>query len=200
MTIGGPSGRAGDDVCELPTRTTPRWVVTEPMSSDPHHLLRIYVRDHHAASVAGVALVRRCARNNASTEFEDSLVELVEQISGDQRSLDEMMDGWLAVSPSPVRVIAARAGELVARVKSNGRFTKYSPSSRVVELEALVAGVSAKRQLWRSLAAVARGDATFADPVVEAGLSTLEADATVQLDRLFDLHRRAVDVGFVDPG
>jgi hypothetical protein len=168
------------------------------MSSDPHHLLRIYVRDHHAASVAGLSLAQRCAHNNAGTEFEDALVELADRIADDQHSLEEVMDGWLTVSPSPVRVAVARAGELVGRVKSNGRVATYSPSSRVVELEGLVAGVSAKRQLWRCLAAVADADATFADPVAAARLDTLEAGAADQLDRLLALHRRAVDLAFVD--
>jgi hypothetical protein len=168
------------------------------MSSDAHDLLRIYVRDHHAAAVAGVALAQRCARNNAGTEYEDELVGLAQAIADDKRLLEQVMDGWLAVSASPVRVTAARVGELLARAKANGRFFRYSPSSRVVELEALVAGVSAKRQLWRCLAAVAKRDVTFADPVAAAQLETLEAGAALQLDRLFELHLRATEAAFVD--
>ncbi len=167
------------------------------MSGDAHQLLRLYVRDHHAASVAGVALVQRCARNNADTGYEAELFELAEAIADDQRSLKEAMDGWLDVSASLVRVTAARMGELLARLKANGRITTYSPSSRVVELEALVAGVSSKRQLWRCLAAVAEHDVSLADPVTAARFTALEAGAALQLDRLVNLHRQATEAAFV---
>jgi hypothetical protein len=128
------------------------------------------------------------------------LVALAQAVADDQRLLEQVMDGWLGVSGSVVRVTGARVAELLARAKANGRFWRYSPSSRVVELEALVAGVSAKRQLWRCLSVVADQDVTFADPVVAAQLATLEVDASHQLDRLFDLHRRATDAAFVDHG
>jgi hypothetical protein len=167
------------------------------MSSDPHDLLRIYVRDHHTASAGGVALARRCADNNAGTEFEPELVALAGAIADDQRSLDDVM-AWLAVSPSPVRLAVVRVGELFARLKLNGRIFGYSPSSRIVELEALTAGVSAKRQLWRALRAVSADDSTFADPVAASRLATLEAAASSQLDAIAALHRRAVDVAFVE--
>ena len=167
------------------------------MSSDPHDLLRIYVRDHHTASAGGVALSRRCADNNAGTEFGPELVRLAGAIADDQRSLDDVMV-WLGVSPSPVRLTVARLSELFARLKLNGRIFGYSPSSRIVELEALTAGVSAKRQLWRALGAVAAGDSTFADPVAASQLVALEAAASAQLDVIVALHRRAVDVAFVD--
>jgi hypothetical protein len=167
------------------------------MSSDPHHLLRLYVRDHHAASAGGVALARRCADNNATTEFELDLVALADSIAADQRSLEEVMV-WLAVTPSPVRLAVARVGEFVARLKANGRIVTYSPSSRIVELEALTAGVSAKRQLWRSLRAVAAADSTFIDPIAASKLGALEEAASAQLDTIFALHRRAVDVAFVE--
>jgi len=167
------------------------------MNSDPHHLLRVYVRDHHAASAGGVALVRRIASNNEGNEFEPGLLELADSIADDQRSLEDVMV-WLAVAPSPAREMVARAGEFIARLKSNGRIVHYSPSSRIVELEALTAGVSAKRQLWRTLRAVAAHDSTFADPVTLSELVALEEMATAQLESIFALHRRAVEVAFVE--
>jgi hypothetical protein len=167
------------------------------MSSDRHHLLRVYVRDHHAASAAGVALARRSANNNKGTEFEPPLLELADGIADDQQSLEDVM-AWLAVSPSAVRLMAARAGELVARLKANGRFVDYSPSSRVVELEALTAGVSAKRQLWRTLRPIAAHDSTFADPVTLSELVAREDMATAQLESIFAMHDRAVELAFVE--
>jgi hypothetical protein len=55
----------GDDLRSKMNRNRTDRVSGVTMSSDPHHLLRIYVRDHHAASVAGVALAERCAREAA---------------------------------------------------------------------------------------------------------------------------------------
>jgi hypothetical protein len=168
------------------------------MSSDPHHLLRLYVRDHHAASMGGLALARRCAHNNSGTEFEPALLQIAGDIADDQRSLAEVMD-WLGVSPSPARVGLARLGELLARVKSNGTVVRYSPGSRIIEFEALIAGVSAKRQLWRALRAVAAHDATFADPVTLSELVALDDAASDQLDCIIGMHARAVEVAFLEP-
>jgi len=172
--------------------------VAPPMSSDAHHLLRLYVRDHHTAAAGGVALARRCADNNVDTEFERDLAALADAVEEDQRALEDVMV-WLSVSPSPTRLAVARAGEFVARLKANGRIVEYSPSSRIVELEALSAGVTGKRQLWRALRAVAVGDATFADPVAASKLGLLEDGASQQLESIVALHRRAVAVAFVEP-
>jgi hypothetical protein len=168
------------------------------MSSDQHDLLRIYVRDHHSASAAGAALSRRCANNNVGTEFEQALADLATAIAEDQHWLEEVMD-WLVVSPSRFRMTVARLGEFVSRLKLNARLFEYSPLSRVVELETLTAGVSAKRQLWRSLGAVAAHDSTFADALAKVEFAQLEQRASEQLETIFALHRRAADFAFVNP-
>ena len=67
--------------------------------------------DHHTASAGGVALSRRCAENNAGTDFEHDLVWLAAAIADDQRSLEDVMV-WLGVSPSPIRLTIARVGEV----------------------------------------------------------------------------------------
>jgi hypothetical protein len=69
----------------------------------------------------------------------------------------------------------------------------------VIELEALSAGVTAKRQLWRSLEAVAADDSTFADALAKVEFTQLEKRASNQLESIFALHRRAVELAFVDP-
>jgi hypothetical protein len=57
----------------------------------------------------------------------------------------------LAVTPSALKVGAARVAELVGRMKLNGRIFARSPLSSVVELETLVVGVRGKEALWTAL-------------------------------------------------
>lgn len=114
-------------------------------------LLGIYLRDHHAASAAGLNLARRLARENASTPFGDDLAGLVEQIAEDRAKLGAVLRAQ-AVEPSHVKLVLARAGERLSRLKLNGRVLRYSPLSRLIELETLAAGIEAKRCLWQALA------------------------------------------------
>ncbi len=116
-------------------------------------LLAIYLRDHHAGSSAGVALARRAARNGAALEHGDELAAIARQIDHDRETLERLMAG-LGVRPSAVKVAGARAGEVIGRLKANGRFRERSPLSNVVELELLALGIMGKRKLWEALAGV----------------------------------------------
>ena len=49
--------------------------------------------------------------------------------------------------------------EALARLKLNGSFRSYSPLSRLVELEALLAGIEAKRSMWLTFASSAVSNA-----------------------------------------
>ena len=66
-------------------------------------------------------------------------------------------------------------GSQLGRLKLNGRLVRRSPLSDVLELEALGAGVTAKRDLWLALG------------VVEPAIPELDADQLVRLQQ------RAVD-------
>ena len=70
--------------------------------------------------------------------------------------------------------------------------TPNSPSSRVVELEGLLAGIDAKRNLWRSL----RTAAAARPALAETALDDLIARATSQRDRLLVEHERAARNAF----
>jgi hypothetical protein len=78
--------------------------------------------------------------------------------------------------------------ERVARLKLNGSLIGYSPLSRVLELEALIAGVKAKRLLWDSLrhTEAARG----------VDLDLMESRAKQQLDTLVAIHEEAAAIAF----
>lgn len=160
-------------------------------AADAEQLLAVYLRDHHAAAGAGLALVRRCHDNNLGTEFEQELGDLVAKIASDADRLSDAM-ATLGVEPSRVKVVMAKAGEFIARFKANGRLFEYSPASRVVELEALIAGITAKRQLWRSL------NAAEQSAFDRTELEMLSARADEQIAVVDALHGRAAAIAF-DP-
>ena len=113
-------------------------------------LLGIYLRDHYAASAAGLDLARRLARENASTPFGGDLAGLAGEIADDRATLGAVLRA-LAIGPSRVKIVLAKAVERLSRLKPNGHVLHYSPLSRVIELETLAAGIEAKRGLWQAL-------------------------------------------------
>jgi hypothetical protein len=162
---------------------------TETKTAD--HLLAVYLRDHFAGAAAGLALAERCQRANDDNPLGAVLTEIAAEISEDRDSLRAIMSA-LDVSEDPIKAMLGQAAEVVGRLKSNGVFTHYSPSSRVVELEGLLAGIDAKRNLWHSLQLAAATRATLD----VAALDRLVARATSQRDRLQAEHARAAGDAF----
>ncbi len=122
------------------------------MTAEPDCLLEIYLADHAAAATAGAALARRTAQSNSTNEYGDFLSGLSDAIEEDRRSLQQII-AQLGFRESRSKEAVAWLGEKVARLKLNGRLRKYSPLSRVLELEALSVGVAGKLALWESLLA-----------------------------------------------
>jgi hypothetical protein len=158
--------------------------------ADAERLFHIYLRDHHAADVAGLALAHRALQNNAGSEYEAELRTFVEDIEEDSKAL-RMAMAELGIEPSPVKMLVARGSEFISRLKTNGRIVHYSPSSRVLEFEGLAAGLAAKQQFWRSLT-VAKQDVIPADQ-----LDHLIERAGDQAERVDALHARAARTAFV---
>ncbi|MGE5636863.1 MAG: hypothetical protein ACM3UV_07995 [Nocardioidaceae bacterium] len=120
-------------------------------------LLAIYLNDHLGASTGGLELARRALRSNPDRELGRFLTRLVHEIEEDRTELRSIM--WaLGVKDDRVKLAAGWLGERAGRLKLNGRLRGYSPLSRVLELEALIAGVEAKLALWRALRALAPGE------------------------------------------
>jgi hypothetical protein len=153
--------------------------------------LAVYLRDHFAGATAGLALVRRSRRQNTGSGLGEVLAGIETEIDEDRRSLQAMMSR-LGVAPSSFKSALGAAAEAVGRLKSNGRIFRSSPSTPVVELEGLAAGVLTKRNLWRSLRAAAANrpglDVTELDTLIER--------ATSQLDRLLAAHGDAARDAF----
>ena len=113
-------------------------------------LLGIYLNDHLAGAVAATEVARRCLGNNLQTALGVDLKRIVREIEEDRAALESVMDR-LGVARSPVKTTAARVLGQIGRLKLNGRLLRYSPLSRLEELEALAVGVEAKKAMWVAL-------------------------------------------------
>jgi hypothetical protein len=117
-------------------------------------LLRIYMQDHLAAATGGVQLARRARGANEGTTYGDALARIADEIEADRRSLEAMMED-LGFGADRAKNLALWAAEKAGRLKTNGQLRGYSPLSRLIELEGLVAGINGKLSLWRALIEVA---------------------------------------------
>jgi len=151
-------------------------------------LLPIYLNDHLAAGTGGCELARRAAGSNEGTELGDFLADLAAQLQADHAQLEDVMVR-LDVGRDQLKVGAGWLGEKVGRLKLNGRLFDYSPLSRVIELEGLIAGVTAKLALWRTLAAAAPTEPR----VAEIDFVHLIERAEAQRAALNEHHARAVE-------
>jgi hypothetical protein len=125
-------------------------------------LLSIYLNDHLAASTGGCELARRAAGSNQGTELGDFLADFAAEAEAHRAQLEDVMLR-LGVRRDDIKVGAGWVAEKFGRLKLNGRLFSYSPLSRVVEFEALIAGSSARELLWRTLAAAAPDEPRIAD-------------------------------------
>ena len=95
-------------------------------------------------------LARRVAGSNRSTSYGPVLERLAEEIEEDRRTLEDIMER-LSVRRDRLKVALAWSGEKAGRLKLNGELLRYSPLSRLEELEGLALGVEGKLALWQTL-------------------------------------------------
>jgi hypothetical protein len=153
--------------------------------------LATYLRDHRAGAAGGLSLFQRAARANADTELGPLLRQLTTEVEDDCAALEAIMER-LGVQPHWLKVAIAPVAERVGRLKLNRHLFRYSPLSRVVELELLIAGVETKRNGWRSLFALAERH----EALDQAQLAELIERASSQILRLRDAHRSAATDAF----
>ena len=126
-------------------------------SAVPRKLLAVYLNDHLAGATLGLELVRRTARENRDSTLGSFLADvLLPEIEEDRRTLQRLM-GQIRIAPSRPKVAAAWLAEKLGRLKLNGELRRYSPLSRLVELEGLAVGIEGKRSLWLALEAASDG-------------------------------------------
>ncbi len=104
------------------------------MGNERQRLLHIYLTDHWAGSGGGVSLAKRIAKENSSNELGHEVSKIAREIEDDQAELERIM-GHLGARKRRWRIAGALLGERLARLKPNGKVFRYSPLSRVLELE-----------------------------------------------------------------
>jgi hypothetical protein len=150
--------------------------------------LTIYLNDHLAGATFGSELVDRMVRENTGSEFEMPLRDLAVEIHKDHAELESIVDD-LRRPRDQIKRALGWGVEKVGRLKPNGRLVGYTPLGRLLELEALAAGVSGKRALWRSLGAVRLEEA-----LPGTRLAELIARADGQLAEIERLHADAAAI------
>ena len=160
------------------------------LTADARTYLRVYLNDHRAGAAGGQALAKRCLRNNPRSELGDTLRQLLPELESEAKTLEGIIER-LDTTANRVKQVLAVAGERAARLKLNGSFRHYSPLSRLVEVEALLAGIEAKRSMWLAFASSAVSDA-----VADVDFEALATRATEQRRRLQPHHREAARVAF----
>ena len=144
--------------------------------------IAIYLRDHHAAAVAGTRLARRIAHPRGTTS---DLSAVAFEIHEDLAALEAIMRS-LGVERDRMKDAIARVGERLGRLKPNGRLRERSPLSDVLELETLIVGITGKRALWLSLRASSAAPRDDLDRLVERAESQMK---TVEEARLHAVER-----------
>jgi hypothetical protein len=105
-----------------------------------------------ALRTAGEAreLARRTRASNKGTPLGDYLELLTSEIESDRETL-ERLTAELGIRRDRLKAFGAWAAEKLGRSKLNGQLTGYSPLSRLLELESLYLGITARREMWRAL-------------------------------------------------
>ncbi len=160
-------------------------------SATADQLFHIYLNDHRTGAIAAHRLAIRSNHANRGTEFGDFLEGFIADLEEDIGQLDSLFE-WCSVSTNRPKLMAARLGDVLGRLKLNGRLTEYSPLSRLIEFETLSVGVFGKRQLWLTIAALP-ADHPAAD-VVDVSRLIERADSQVQA--LDEFTARAAAIAF----
>ena len=113
--------------------------------------LGIYLNDHLAGAIGGLALARRASKNNAGTPLGAFLQGFASVLAEDERAVRQTLEAT-GHRPNVVKIAGGWLSEKMGRLKTNGELLQYSPLSRLIELEELLVGSMGRAQLFRSLA------------------------------------------------
>jgi hypothetical protein len=166
--------------------------VTQERDAAGAGLLGIYLNDHLATLTLAVELARRAANARRGKPSGDSLERVGAELDDDRSALLEIMRA-LDVPVRQYKVIAARAAELIGRLKPNGHLLSRSPLSDIVEVEGLRAAVQANVSCWGTLHQLAAREPRLdTDRLME-----LLGRAQRQSDALEECRRQAVTEAFL---
>jgi hypothetical protein len=112
--------------------------------------LATYLNDRHAILVAGNELAGRARASNEGTVYGPALERIERDLDADRTLLRGIMQAH-DVTPDRLKSGAAWVGEKLGRLKPNDQLRGYSPLSRMVELDALTAVITALDGMWTAL-------------------------------------------------
>ena len=110
----------------------------------------VYLRDHELGAHGGVRAFERAARSHRSRPWGADLAQLAAQVREDLRTERRILRS-ARVRRHRIAPIGVAIGERLGRLKGNGAVLRRSPTTDLVELEALLTMVRAKRTGWRAL-------------------------------------------------
>lgn len=116
-----------------------------------------YLNDRLALTVAGAELAGRARSSNQGTDYEELFARAETDLEADRELLERLMADHDA-KPDRLKSGLAWVGEKLGRLKPNDAIVRYSPLSRVVELDALTAMISVLDGSWAALDHVLGGD------------------------------------------
>lgn len=148
--------------------------------------LTIYLRDHLAMARAGLEYCRRVIRENQGNSVGEHLEAMAVELEEEAETLTRALK-LLDVEPSQLKMAGAWLVEKMGRLKFNGELTRYSPLSRVFELEFMMAATQARRGLWRTL----RDGRHMYPELDELPAERLSQRCGAHLETLRELHEKA---------
>lgn len=123
--------------------------------------LVIYLQDHLAGSEAGLRRFQAAAKSNAGTPLGAFLERCVRDLKQERQILRATLRAAGGHRPLMKQSLAFVA-EKLSHLKINGHLAKYTPLSRVEDLEALCLGVHGKLRMWKVLHELSRKDGRLA--------------------------------------
>ncbi|MFF3562730.1 hypothetical protein ACFYXS_22080 [Streptomyces sp. NPDC002574] len=153
-------------------------------------VLGIYLNDHLAGSTAGRNLARHLAEHHRSSPYGGELSRVADEITEDRQALLDLMAA-LDVPARRHKVYAGWLAEKGRLLKLNGRLTRRSGLSTMIELETLRLGIEGKTLLWRTLLSLTPHRA-----LDEAQLKGLLERAREQADTVEAVRRHAAVAAF----
>ncbi len=161
------------------------------MTDEAFEMLSTYLDDHRAGAAGGRSLVRRMANENSDTGWAEKLATLADEIEADVRTLDEVRRS-LGVRGGLAKRGLARLAAEAGRLKLNRRLVGYSPLSRVLEAEAMMAGVTARKCLWSAM----QGRGEVGDHTARFDFAALEKKAVEHIELLTEFHTESAKTAF----
>jgi hypothetical protein len=154
-------------------------------------LLEVYLNDHYAAARGGIDLLDRTLANNEDNELAERLRPIRDEVARDREELEALIDR-LGFEVQHYKEIGASVAETLGRLKPNRELTGYSDLSRLLELEGLCSGITAKLGMWRALRTVEDTDPRIA----ETDLAELIERGERQLEQVESFRGQAARVAF----